>query len=150
MNLKEIILQPVQQTEQKRFQALMEAHHYLGALAKIGHTIWYVASFHGEWLALISFSAAAWKCAARDQWIGWNYRYQYDRLHLLANNSRFLILPEHHYPNLASPCSFPVRTAHRSGLAGTLWLSIVAVRDFRGSAGFSWHYLSCRQWVVCG
>ena len=25
-----------------------------------------------------------------------------DRLHLIANNSRFLILPEHHYPNLAS------------------------------------------------
>jgi len=42
------------------------------------------------------------KCAARDQWLGWRYRYQYDRLHLIANNSRFLILPEHHYPNLAS------------------------------------------------
>jgi len=80
----------------------MEAHHYLGALAKIGHTLWYVASLYGEWLALISFSAAAWKCAARDRWIGWPYRYQYDRLHLIANNSRFLILPEHHYPNLAS------------------------------------------------
>ena len=102
MNLQEVILQPVQQTEQKRFQSLMEAHHYLGALPKIGHTVWYVASVHGEWLALISFSAAAWKCAARDQWIGWGYRYQYDRLHLIANNSRFLILPEHHYPNLAS------------------------------------------------
>ena len=102
MNLQDIILQPVQQIEQKRFQSLMDAHHYLGALPKIGHTLWYVASFHGEWLALISFSAAAWKCAARDQWIGWGYRYQYDRLHLIANNSRFLILPEHHYPNLAS------------------------------------------------
>ena len=80
----------------------MEAHHYLGALPKIGHTLWYVARFHNQWLALISFSAAAWKCAARDRWIGWRFRYQYDRLHLIANNSRFLILPEHHYPNLAS------------------------------------------------
>jgi len=102
LNLQEITLRPVLQTEQKRFQSLMEAHHYLGALPKIGHTVWYVASIHNEWLALISFSAAAWKCAARDQWIGWNYRYQYDRLHLIANNSRFLILPESHYPNLAS------------------------------------------------
>ncbi len=102
MNLQEVILQPVQKSEQKRFQSLMQALHYLGALPKIGHTLWYVASFQGEWLALISFSAAAWKCAARDQWIGWRYRYQYDRLHLIANNSRFLILPEHHYPNLAS------------------------------------------------
>jgi hypothetical protein len=102
LNLKEIIVQPVQPGEQQRFQSLMKAHHYLGALPKIGHTLWYVASYQNQWLALISFSAAAWKCAARDQWIGWSYRIQYDRLHLIANNSRFLILPEHHYPNLAS------------------------------------------------
>ena len=102
MNLQEIIVQPVQSEEQERFQSLMKAHHYLGALPKIGHTLWYVASHNNEWLALISFSAAAWKCAARDQWIGWSYRVQYDRLHLIANYSRFLILPEHHYPNLAS------------------------------------------------
>ena len=102
LNLQEIIIQPVQTNEQERFQSLMKAHHYLGALPKIGHTLWYVASHNNQWLALISFSAAAWKCAARDQWIGWSYRYQYDRLHLIANNSRFLILPEHHYPNLAS------------------------------------------------
>ena len=38
----------------------------------------------------------------RGAWIGWDYRHQYDRLHLIANNSRFLILPEHHAPNLHS------------------------------------------------
>ncbi len=47
-------------------------------------------------------SACALKCAARDQYIGWSYRYQYDRLHLVAKNSRFLILPEHHHPNVDS------------------------------------------------
>jgi len=50
----------------------------------------------------VSFSAAVWKCAARDAGIGWRFRHQYDLLHLVANNGRFLILPEHHYPNLAS------------------------------------------------
>lgn len=80
----------------------MAEHHYLGALGKIGHTLWYVACFDKQWLALMSFSAAAWKCSARDRWIGWRYRFQYDRLHLVANNSRFLILPEYHVPNLAS------------------------------------------------
>lgn len=53
-------------------------------------------------MALLSFSAAAWKCAARDTWIGWDFRHPYDRLHLIANNSRFLILPDDHYPNLAT------------------------------------------------
>lgn len=80
----------------------MQAHHYLGSLAKIGEALWYVATYNGEWAALLSFSAAAWKCAVRDRWIGWQYRHQYDRLNLLANNSRFLILPDWHYPNLAS------------------------------------------------
>lgn len=80
----------------------MQAHHYLGALPKIGETLWYVASYRGEWVALLSFSAAAWKCAVRDRWIGWGFRHQYDRLKLLANNSRFLILPLWHRPNLGS------------------------------------------------
>ncbi len=102
MNLKEIRLEAVVCTDQPRYQALMQAHHYLGALPKIGHTLWYVATWRDQWLALASFSAAAWKCTARDRWIGWDFRHQYDRLHLIANNSRFLILPQHHYPNLAS------------------------------------------------
>ena len=89
-------------TEELRFQQLMESYHYLGALPKIGNTLWYVAHWNGEWAALVSFSAAALKCAARDGWIGWGFRHQYDRLNLIANNSRFLILPEWHVPNLGS------------------------------------------------
>ena len=87
--LSDLIVRPVTATEEDRFQALMQAHHYLGALPKIGHTLWYVASWNGQWLALLSFSAPAWKCAARDRWIGWDFRLQYDRLHLIANNARF-------------------------------------------------------------
>lgn len=80
----------------------MQAHHYLGALPKIGNTIWYVAIEGDQWLALLSFSAAALKCSARDEWIGWDYRHQYDRLNLVANNSRFVILPSYHDKNRAS------------------------------------------------
>lgn len=80
----------------------MQTHHYLGALPKIGNTIWYIATAEDQWLALVSFSAPALKCSARDKWIGWSYRHQYDRLNLVANNSRFLILPNHHHKNLAS------------------------------------------------
>ncbi len=102
MSLKEVRLRPVQSCEEKRYQGLMQRHHYLGALSKIGETLWYVATWHEQWVALVSFSAAALKCAVRDRWIGWDFRHQYDRLHLLANNTRFLILPDWHRPNLAS------------------------------------------------
>jgi hypothetical protein len=102
LNLSEVFVQSVRQNEEKRFQQLMQEHHYLGALPKISETLWYVATLDDQWVALLSFSAAALKCSARDRWIGWNFRHQYDRLKLVTNNSRFLILPDWHFPNLAS------------------------------------------------
>lgn len=102
MDLDKIIVRPVYCSEESFFQKEMQAHHYLGAIPKIGNTIWYIATDQKEWHALLVFSAAALKCGARDQWIGWDYRHQYDRLNLLANNSRFLILPNSHHKNLAS------------------------------------------------
>ncbi len=44
----------------------MQGHHYLGALGKIGETLWYVATWRQGWVALPSFSTAASKIAARD------------------------------------------------------------------------------------
>lgn len=84
----------VEPSEEAQFQSLMQTHHYLGALRKIGNTLWYVAIVDYEWAALLSFSAAALKCAARDQWIGWSYRHQSDRLNLVANNWIFATLAD--------------------------------------------------------
>jgi hypothetical protein len=102
VNLYEIHVRPVHSFEEQSFHDLMEKNHYLGRLPKISETILYIAIWREHWVALMSFSAAAWKCAARDQYIGWDFRHQYDRLKLITNNSRFLILPEWHYPNLGS------------------------------------------------
>lgn len=102
VNLKDIHIRPASVIEEARYRELMQAHHYLGDLPKIGETLWYIALWRQEWTALLSFSAAALKCGVRDQWIGWDHRRQYDRLKLIANNSRFLILPQWHLPNLGS------------------------------------------------
>lgn len=102
MKLPQIELRPVFPAEETLFQQLMRTHHYLGSLPKIGNTIWYVATCRDEWVAILSYSAAALKCGVREKWIGWSFRHQYDRLPLIANNSRFLILPQHHHKNLAS------------------------------------------------
>jgi hypothetical protein len=102
MHLQLVTVRPVTRAEEPKFKDLMQSHHYLGALPKIGNTLWYVASFQNEWQALLTFSAAALKCTARDKHIGWKDRHQYGRLNLLANNSRFLILPDCHHKNLAS------------------------------------------------
>jgi hypothetical protein len=100
--LKEILVRPVQRSEEARYQEQMARHHYLGALAKIGQTIWYVATWREQWVAQLSLSAAALKCGVRDRWIGWDFRSQYGRLNLIANNSRFLILPGWNQPNIGS------------------------------------------------
>jgi len=102
LDLKEIRVRPIHSSEQRRYQQLMQQHHYLGSLPKIGETLWYIATWRDAWVALLSFSASALKCAARDRWIGWDFRHQYGRLKLIANNSRFLIMPDRHVFNLGS------------------------------------------------
>ncbi len=102
MHVREVLVRPVEPSDEGRYKTLMEEHHYLGALPKIGETLWYLASWHEQWVALLSFSAAAWKCAPRDRWIGWSYTHQYDRLKLVVNQSRFCILPGWQVPNLGS------------------------------------------------
>jgi GNAT superfamily N-acetyltransferase len=104
VNLDAVRVRPVARSEEPVYRQLMAAHHYLSDLPKIGHSLWYVATYDEQWVALLGFSAAAWKCAVRDRWIGWDFhrQYDYDRLKLIANNSRFLILPDWHRPNLGS------------------------------------------------
>ena len=91
--LSEGVVDLVAAQDEARFRALMQAHHSLGALPGIGETVRYVAHHRGRWLALVVFSAPALKCAARDRWSGWSFAVQLDRLHLLTNHSRFLLLP---------------------------------------------------------
>ena len=37
-------VRPVERHEEVRYQEQMTRHHYLGALPKIGETVWYVAT----------------------------------------------------------------------------------------------------------
>jgi Domain of unknown function (DUF4338)/DDE_Tnp_1-associated len=102
VDLSKVTVRPIAPDEDERYQQLLERHHYLGAIPKIGQTLRYVAQYGGEWVAVLSFSASSLKCGARDRWIGWEARLQFGRLKLIANNSRFLILPDWHQPNLGS------------------------------------------------
>lgn len=100
--LTQIRVRLVKPGEKERWNKLMRVHHYLGFKGFIGQSLRYLAEADGRWLALLGWQAAALKCQARDRWIGWPPVLQYRRLHLIANNSRFLILPGCHYRNLAS------------------------------------------------
>ena len=95
-------MRPVEPSEEARHQEQMARHHYLGALAKIGETAWYVATWREQWVAQLNLSAAALQCGVRDRWIGWGFRSQDGRLNRIATNSRFLILPGWNQPKIGS------------------------------------------------
>jgi len=100
--LKSLIVRPIQPQEESQWDQLMATHHYLGFRQLVGESIKYVAELKHQWVALLGWSTAAFKCGARDKWIGWSRENQWKRLIFVANNSRFLILPGVRIPNLAS------------------------------------------------
>jgi len=95
-------VRPVFPCEQSQWNDLVKKHHYLGLRAIVGEAMRYVAILDGQWVALIGFGAAALKSRHRDGFIGWKPAIQWQRLKLVANNVRFLILPDVRIKNLAS------------------------------------------------
>ena len=92
----------IESMERERHDQLMIQEHYLGSAQLVGEQLRYVADYEGQWVALMSWSAAAYQLKLREGWIGWTQRQKRRRLPLVVNNSRFLILPGFHVPNLAS------------------------------------------------
>ena len=96
-------MRTVRPDEEPRWNELMRRHHYLGFRNFCGNRLRQVA-VHGErWLGLLGWHAAALHCAARDRWIGWTSLQRRQRLFLVANQSRFLLLSAAgQHPGLAS------------------------------------------------
>jgi hypothetical protein len=76
--------------------------HYLGPGPLCGAQLRYLVRSARGPVAALSFSAAARRLRGRDHWLGWSEAARRENLHLVVNNSRFLILPHVQVPNLAS------------------------------------------------
>ncbi len=77
--------------------------HYLGFGGAVGENLQYgVREAQSRPLACLVFGAAAWKCQDRDGFIGWTAAQRQKYLALVANNTRFLILPWVRVPDLGS------------------------------------------------
>jgi hypothetical protein len=70
---------------------LVHHHHYLGLPKLVGEHLRYLVYINGQVVACLSWASAAWKVKARDQFIGWDEERKRRNLHLIANNTRFLI-----------------------------------------------------------
>jgi TM2 domain-containing membrane protein YozV len=86
-----------------QLEACVARYHYLGYRSRVGQNLQYwIGSAEGRPLACVIFGAAAWQCAARDQWIGWSKEQRAQRLSGVVNNTRFLIFNWICVPHLAS------------------------------------------------
>ena len=101
--LEEVVVRLARPDEHSEWDRLMDEHHYLGFRQFAGRGLRYVAEWRGQWLGLLGWQTGVFQCAPRDEWLGWHRAVQMRRLHLIANNTRFLILPAGaDVPNLGS------------------------------------------------
>lgn len=88
--------------EEKLFNALVETHHYLGYTPPVGEHLKYIVYAGERPIACMGWASPPRRLAPRDRFIGWSPEARRRNIHLLAYNSRFLILPWSQIPHLAS------------------------------------------------
>lgn len=75
------------------YNSLIEQYHYLGYVYPIGEYLKYIFFIDDRPIACITFSSAVRHIKCRDEFIGWSKTQRECNLHLIAYNTRFLILP---------------------------------------------------------
>jgi hypothetical protein len=135
----------------ERFAAALAEFHYLGYRGPVGENLQYtVTDASGRLLACLLFGSAAWKCQVRDRFIGWTPTQRSQRLHLLTNNTRFLILPWVRVPYLAS-----WTLSHVLGRLSQDWQrkyghAIALVETFVERARFAGTSYKAANWIALG
>jgi len=85
------------------FKCFLSAYHYLSFNGTVGENLKYMVYDGSERpLACLLFGSSAWKCAVRDNFIGWDQKRREANLNLVTNNMRFLIFPWVKVEHLAS------------------------------------------------
>jgi len=84
----------VRRTQQEKlFNSLIEHYHYLGYCHPVGEQLKYIIYFQQKPIACLAWSSAPRHIGCRDRFIGWSAHSRKEHIHLLAYNTRFLILP---------------------------------------------------------
>jgi hypothetical protein len=78
---------------EKLYNALIQAYHYLGYCQPVGEHLKYIVFAGQRPIGCLAWSSAARHIGCRDRFIGWSAESRRKHLHLIAYNTRFLILP---------------------------------------------------------
>ena len=99
--LKDLTTRALETHEYALAEQLLEQQHYLGD-CPAGRQLLQVVEYQGHWVALLDWGPACWKLADRETHIGWTHQQRAQRLGLIVQNRRFLVLGQERMPNLAS------------------------------------------------
>jgi hypothetical protein len=98
-----IVVRTLLPDQVKWFDGLLADHHYLGAGRPVGDYLRQVVERDGQPVALLVWGPACYALKDRDQWISWSVNQRLERLKLIVQNRRFLVLAaKGQSPNLAS------------------------------------------------
>lgn len=104
--LSEVLPLEIRQVRRTPFErtanSLIEHYHYLGYCHPVGEHLKYIVFAHDRPIACMSWSSAPRHIGCRDRFIGWEPEIRKRNLHLIAYNSRYLILPWVNVKYLAS------------------------------------------------
>jgi hypothetical protein len=88
--------------EEALFNSLMEQYHYLGYEQPVGEHLKYLVKADGQVIACVAWQSAPRQLKVRDRYLAWSEEARERNVHLLAYNTRFLILPWVQVEHLAS------------------------------------------------
>lgn len=148
--LQEIEVRSLREEEKEKASEYLEEEHYLGKCKPIGKMLTQVVHYKGHWVALLVWGAASRKLADRDQWIGWTDLQRAERIDLVVQNRRFLVLSATRMPNLASRAmslalrALPEAWEQMHGYRPLLAESFTDIEQFEGTC------YKASGWEPCG
>jgi len=133
------------------FESLLHHHHYLGYTSAVGMNLKYlVRDRHGRPVACALFGSAAWRCAARDRWLGWEAATRARALQRVTNNTRFLIVPGVRVPHLASQVLGQLTRRLRADWQRKYQAPLSVVETFVDLSRFAGTCYRAANWVAVG
>lgn len=148
--LSELEVRPALAADMPRVAALLEEQHYLGNGRQVGRTLVQIVHHHGRWAALLVWGPAALKLIDRDEWVGWTSQQRAERIGLVVQNRRFLVLAGTRMPNLASRAMglalrhLPAQWCEKHGYAPLLAETFTDIESFEGTC------YKASNWQPCG
>jgi Domain of unknown function (DUF4338) len=133
------------------YEWLLHRYHYLSYTSSVGLNLKYlVYDRQRRPVSCLLFGSAAWKCARRDQFIGWTAPTRQAHLQEITNNTRFLILPWVQVPHLASQVLNQVGQQLRQDWQSKYTRPLHLVETFVDTLRFTGVCYRAANWIYLG